>query len=72
MPYLPTQDIIVYVLNTKKTVNITEGMMGYVQTRNILRMEKALPGKAGSATVTKLTRTASSSEPGNGRETFCK
>ena len=29
--------------------------------RNILRMEKALPGKAWSATVTKLTRTDSSS-----------
>jgi len=49
-------DIYVYNLASKQTKNITEGMMGTIQTLNILRTENILHGKAWSTMDMKAIR----------------
>ncbi|MFQ9020661.1 MAG: hypothetical protein ACLR6J_03415 [Parabacteroides merdae] len=54
----PNSDIYVYDPNTKKTANISEGIMGYDTNPQYLPMASSSHGRAWSVTVMSQTRTA--------------
>ena len=49
-------DLYLYDLNSGKTRNLTEGMMGYDQNQVISPMENSWLGKVWNVTVTRRTK----------------